>query len=44
MTAIATEEPVVLLIDEIDKTDQEFEADAARAALRLPDLDSRSSA
>ena len=26
MTAIATEEPVVLLIDEIDKTDQEFEA------------------
>jgi MoxR-like ATPase len=26
MTAIATDEPVVLLIDEIDKTDQEFEA------------------
>ena len=26
MTAIATEDPVVLLIDEIDKTDQEFEA------------------
>src|SRR5712675_926985 len=26
MTAIAAEEPVVLLIDEIDKTDQEFEA------------------
>jgi MoxR-like ATPase len=26
MTAIASEEPVVLLIDEIDKTDQEFEA------------------
>src|SRR5258707_4527504 len=26
MTAISAEEPVVLLIDEIDKTDQEFEA------------------
>src|SRR5207245_823717 len=26
MTASASEEPVVLLIDEIDKTDQEFEA------------------
>ncbi len=26
MAAIASEEPVVLLIDEIDKTDQEFEA------------------
>ena len=26
MTAIATADPVVLLIDEIDKTDQEFEA------------------
>jgi MoxR-like ATPase len=26
MTAIAADEPVVLLIDEIDKTDQEFEA------------------
>jgi MoxR-like ATPase len=26
MSAIAAEEPVVLLIDEIDKTDQEFEA------------------
>jgi len=26
MAAIAAEEPVVLLIDEIDKTDQEFEA------------------
>ena len=26
MTAIASEQPVVLLIDEIDKTDQEFEA------------------
>ena len=26
MTAIASDEPVVLLIDEIDKTDQEFEA------------------
>src|SRR5437588_12151953 len=26
MTAIASEEPAVLLIDEIDKTDQEFEA------------------
>jgi MoxR-like ATPase len=26
MTAIAAQEPVVLLIDEIDKTDQEFEA------------------
>jgi MoxR-like ATPase len=26
MTAIAAEDPVVLLIDEIDKTDQEFEA------------------
>src|SRR3712207_1656869 len=26
MTAIASSEPVVLLIDEIDKTDQEFEA------------------
>jgi MoxR-like ATPase len=26
MTAITSEEPVVLLIDEIDKTDQEFEA------------------
>jgi MoxR-like ATPase len=26
MTAIASAEPVVLLIDEIDKTDQEFEA------------------
>jgi MoxR-like ATPase len=26
LTAITTEEPVVLLIDEIDKTDQEFEA------------------
>jgi MoxR-like ATPase len=26
MTAIVAEEPVVLLIDEIDKTDQEFEA------------------
>src|SRR3954447_8813205 len=26
MNAIAAEEPVVLLIDEIDKTDQEFEA------------------
>jgi MoxR-like ATPase len=26
LTAIASEEPVVLLIDEIDKTDQEFEA------------------
>jgi MoxR-like ATPase len=26
MSAIASEEPVVLLIDEIDKTDQEFEA------------------
>jgi MoxR-like ATPase len=26
MTAISSEEPVVLLIDEIDKTDQEFEA------------------
>src|SRR5476649_1493404 len=26
MTAIASEAPVVLLIDEIDKTDQEFEA------------------
>jgi len=26
MTAIASEHPVVLLIDEIDKTDQEFEA------------------
>ncbi len=26
MTAIASERPVVLLIDEIDKTDQEFEA------------------
>src|SRR5256714_690092 len=26
MTAIASEEPVVLLIDEIDKTDQEIEA------------------
>jgi len=26
MTAIAAEQPVVLLIDEIDKTDQEFEA------------------
>jgi MoxR-like ATPase len=26
MTAIASEEPVVLLVDEIDKTDQEFEA------------------
>ncbi|HEY6145874.1 MAG TPA: hypothetical protein VIV13_06340, partial [Solirubrobacterales bacterium] len=26
MTAIASEKPVVLLFDEIDKTDQEFEA------------------
>ena len=26
LTAISTEEPVVLLIDEVDKTDQEFEA------------------
>ena len=26
MSAIASPEPVVLLIDEIDKTDQEFEA------------------
>src|SRR5213078_5046719 len=26
MTAIASPQPVVLLIDEIDKTDQEFEA------------------
>src|SRR4030088_2781602 len=26
MTAVASEHPVVLLIDEIDKTDQEFEA------------------
>src|SRR5919204_448790 len=26
LTAISTDEPVVLLIDEIDKTDQEFEA------------------
>src|ERR1700684_2704787 len=26
LTAIASEQPVVLLIDEIDKTDQEFEA------------------
>ena len=26
LTAISAEEPVVLLIDEIDKTDQEFEA------------------
>ena len=26
LTAISVEEPVVLLIDEIDKTDQEFEA------------------
>ncbi len=26
MTAISSEEPVVLLIDEVDKTDQEFEA------------------
>src|SRR5436190_4025137 len=26
MTAIASQQPVVLLIDEIDKTDQEFEA------------------
>jgi MoxR-like ATPase len=26
MTAIASEQPVVLLVDEIDKTDQEFEA------------------
>jgi MoxR-like ATPase len=26
MTAIASDEPVVLLVDEIDKTDQEFEA------------------
>ena len=26
MTAISSEQPVVLLIDEIDKTDQEFEA------------------
>jgi MoxR-like ATPase len=26
MTAIASEQPVVLLIDEVDKTDQEFEA------------------
>ena len=26
MSAITSEQPVVLLIDEIDKTDQEFEA------------------
>ena len=41
MTAIASPEPVVLLIDEIDKTDQEFEAMLLELLSRLPDLDSR---
>ena len=44
MTAIASEEPVVLLIDEIDKTDQEFEAMLLELLSRLPDLDPRARA
>ena len=39
LTAIAAKEPVVLLIDEIDKTDQEFEAMLLELLVRLPDLD-----
>ena len=31
LAAIASEDPVVLLIDEIDKTDQEFEACCSRS-------------
>ena len=37
MTAIASTEPVVLLIDEIDKTDQEFEAMLLELLVGLPD-------
>ena len=44
MTAIASAEPVVLLIDEIDKTDQEFEAMLLELLSRLPDLDPRARA
>ena len=44
MTAIASPEPVVLLIDEIDKTDQEFEAMLLELLSRFPDLDPRAGA
>ena len=44
MKAIASEQPVVLLIDEIDKTDQEFEAMLLEVLSRLPDLDPRARA
>ena len=44
MQAIAAEEPVVLLIDEIDKTDQEFEAMLLELLSRLPDHDPRARA
>ena len=41
LTAISSPEPVVLLIDEIDKTDQEFEAMLLEVLVGLPDLDPR---
>ncbi len=41
LQAIASPDPVVLLIDEIDKTDQEFEAMLLEVLSRLPDLDPR---
>ena len=41
LNAISSDEPVVLLIDEIDKTDQEFEAMLLELLSRLPDLDPR---
>ena len=44
LQAIASPEPVVLLIDEIDKTDQEFEAMLLELLSRLPDLDPRARA
>ena len=44
MHAIASPEPVVLLIDEIDKTDQEFEAMLLELLSGLPDLDPRAGA
>ena len=40
LQAIAATEPVVLLIDEIDKTDQEFEAMLLEVLSDFPDLDS----
>ena len=44
LQAIARPSPVVLLIDEIDKTDQEFEAMLLELLSRLPDLDPRARA